>query len=437
MESIGEPRAPSFCEKVLMLLELIPIGTLLAIVTTQVLETALAAQDVLIEKESFRVLAKYIQDIQPVLVDLRQRDLKDSPAVRTALESLQDDLKKSRTLIDNCISKPRMYLLVHCRSIVNDAQQIIRDLAKSLQLMALASAEVSVDICLRVNRLKEQMMNAEFQTSESKLVVINKIEQGLREHRTDRGFANDLLRDIARAVGIPVDASEICKELASFKKEKDDAALRKEREEETFMEQVITLLSRADAAYLSHGASSNITSGRVERSDINGTEPIAPLKSFVCPLKQDIMVDPVSLVTGSCFERSFIQLWFQEGNTTDPSTHEELADMTLRPNIPVRQSIEEWQERNYCIGILRAKSLLKSGNENRQIEALEDIAQLRHKSKANKDWIVREGLVGDMVDVLKSSSRDVKKRVLSALHVLVKDNAVNKVSLLSVMQCRR
>jgi hypothetical protein len=385
----------------------------------------------LIEKESFRKLTKYIKDIHPVLMDLRQRDLRDTPAVRTALGSLQDDLRKAKTLIDNCVSKPKMYLLVYCRSIVYDAQHIIRDLAKSLQLMALASSEVSVDIRSNVNRLTEQMMNAQFQACQSKLVIINRIEQGLREHRTDQGFANDLLLDIARAVGIPVDASEISKELASFKREKDEAALRKEREEEAFMEQIIILLSRADAVYLpeaDYRAGAPYTN--IEKADITGTtELISPLKSFICPLKGDVMVDPVSLVTGSCFERACIESWFDQGNATDSISNEKLTDLTLRPNTPVRQSIEEWRDRNCCIAILRAKSLLQSGDERKQIEALQTISQLCHRSNVNKDWIGTEGIVGDLVDLVKSGSKDVKIRALSALRVLVKDNAVNKVSL--------
>ncbi|OAE25985.1 hypothetical protein AXG93_1712s1650 [Marchantia polymorpha subsp. ruderalis] len=287
-----------------MVLELIPLGTLLTLLTSQVLETAVAAQDVLFEKESFRILSNFLQDIQPLLVELRRQDMKDSPAVRTALESLQDDLKKARTLIDTCTSKPKMYLLVNCRSIVRETQEITRNVGKSLELLALASAEVAGDISVNVSRLKQQMVSVKFQTSESKLLVINKLEQGLREHRTDQGFANDLLVDIARAVGIPVNASEISRELASFKREKEEAALRKEREEEAFMEQVITLLSRADSSYLPD--SSNQTYwGRVRsiRNTFNTTKLILPLKSFMCPLTKELVVDPELLVDAGALEQ--------------------------------------------------------------------------------------------------------------------------------------
>ena len=67
------------------LVELIPIGTFLALLTKEVVETALAAKDVLIEKESFRVLANYLDDIEPVLKELQVRGLKDTQAARKAL----------------------------------------------------------------------------------------------------------------------------------------------------------------------------------------------------------------------------------------------------------------------------------------------------------------------------------------------------------------
>lgn len=224
------------------MLELIPIGTALAIITTQVLETALAAQDVLVEKESFGILAQYLHAIQPILVELRKHDLKESPAVRIALEALQEDVKRARCVVDKCITKPRFYLLVNCRTIVHDAQGVIQDLGKSLQLLSLASVEVSVDIRNNVNKLKDQMVNTEFQVGDLATSTLNKLDSGLREHKTDRGFANDLLEEIARAVGVPVETAEINKELASFKREKEEAASRKELGEEAFMEQVKVIL---------------------------------------------------------------------------------------------------------------------------------------------------------------------------------------------------
>jgi hypothetical protein len=411
-----------------LVMELVPISALVAFVTTQVLETAVAAQDVLFERESFRVLSKYLLGIQPVLADLKMRELKDAEATRQALDTLSQEVKAAKSLVVSCKTKPQFWLLVNCRRIVKEAQQVTRDIGKSLELLSLASTEVSADILDNVNRLQWEMQNAEFEASQSQLRIIDKLELGLREHRADQGFANDLIREIARALSIPVEPSEISKELASLRREKEEAAARKEREEEAFMEQVIALLSQADAT----NSPEQVEKQYKERlmslgSSVAEEEHIAPLQSFICPLKNDVMSDPVSLCTGTTCERKEIEKWFDAGTHIDPETHELLSDFTLRPNVPLKQSIEEWVERNYCLKIKAAKRKLQSEDEMKQKDALDQMQQLCEEKPMNKDWIAIEGLILNTVQVLaKSHNRDVKRRALSTLKVLVTGHAQNK-----------
>ncbi|GLJ33167.1 hypothetical protein SUGI_0667810 [Cryptomeria japonica] len=356
------------------------------------------------------------------------RDLKETEAARQALQSLSDDVKAADSLVSSCRTKPKFWLLVNCRDIVKRAQQVTRDIGKSLALLSLASTEVSADIRDNVNRLQGEMQNAEFEASQSQLRIIDKLELGLREHKTDQGFANDLIREIARAVGVPVEPSEINKELESFRREKEEAAVRKEREEEAFMEQVIALLSHADAA----NSPEQVEKRYRERlmslgSNMPEKEDIPPLKSFICPLKDDVMMDPVSLSTGTTYERKEIQQWFEAGNKIDPDTREPLLDFTLRPNIPLKQSIEEWVELNYCLKIKAAKPKLQSRVEAKEKDALKQMQQLCEEKSINKDWIAIEGLIPLMVQVLiKSHSRDVKRAALSTLKTLVIDHTENK-----------
>lgn len=411
-----------------LIMDVLPISALLAFVTTQVLETAVAAQDVLFERDSFRVLSKYLLDIQPVLADLTMRELKDAEATRQALGFLSQEVKAAKSLVESCRTKPRFWLLVNCRSIVKEAQQVTRDIGKSLELLSLASTEVSADIRDNVNRLQWEMQNAEFEASQSQLRIIDKLELGLREHRADQGFANDLIREIARALGIPVEPSEISKELASLRREKEEAAARKEKEEEAFMEQVIALLSQADAT----NSPEQVEKHYKERlmslgTSVHEEEHIAPLQSFICPLKNDVMSDPVSLCTGTAFERKEIEKWLASGTNIDPETHELLSDLTLRPNLPLKQSIEEWVERNYCLKIKAAKRKLQSEDEMKHTDALAQMQKLCEEQPINKDWIAIEGLIPNAVQVLaKSHSRDVKRSALSTLKALVTGHAQNK-----------
>lgn len=409
----------------MVLVELIPISTILALLTTQILETAVAAHDVLVEKETFRLLYTFFMDVQPVLSELMKRNMEDSPAARQALESLQGDVKRARSLVDTCKKKSKFYQLLHCCSIVKQAEQISRDVAKSLALLSLASTEVAADIRDNVDKLRNQILSAEFRASEQELRIVDKIEMGLRQHQTDQAFVNDLISEIARAVGVPVEDSAIRKELESLQREKEDASLRKEREEEVYMEQILALLSTADAAHTPEASRVDYR----DKFEACPEEEQPPFPSFRCPISGDVMKDPVSVATGRTFERSRIQEWFDSGEKTDPITKLLLPDLTLRPNIQIKKTIEEWMDYNNRVRIRNARRKFESGDEIMIQEALEDLYSLCDGNFKVKQWIGEEKLVAQIVTMLKSQDKDVKKKSLLALQIIVAGNDNNKEQL--------
>ncbi|OMO54718.1 Armadillo [Corchorus capsularis] len=416
-----------------MAMELIPIGTILAVVTNQVLKTAQAAKDVVIEKDSFKVLSKHLFDIEPVLKELQLRELDDSQAARLALQSLEADVKKANNLVEKYKNRGRFYLLVKCRHIVNEVQEVTRDIGRSLASLSIANTEVLSGISDQVNRLQNEMQRVEFETSHSQLQIVDKLNQGLRDQKRDQGFANDMLQEIARAVGVPVEPSEISKELASFRREKEEAGNRKERAEVLFLEQVIELLSQADAArdYEEMKRQYFQRAQVIERYDAR-EEYIPPLKPFICRITGTVMVDPVSLSTGTTCERSAIEAWLgRKEDKTDPETGDVLQDISLRSNLRLRQSIEEWRELNYCLKIRACKSKLSSGVDSSVVEALNQMQELIRENSINKDWVSIGGLTDTIISILGSShNRDVKKKILVTLKDLVEGHARNKAKVI-------
>ncbi|XWS08895.1 hypothetical protein CRYUN_Cryun40dG0039700 [Craigia yunnanensis] len=411
-----------------MAMELIPIGTILAVVTNQVIKTAQAAKDVVIEKDSFKVLSKHLFDIEPVLKELQLRQLDDSQAARLALESLEADVKKANNLVEKYKNRGRFYLLVKCRHIVNEVQEVTRDIGRSLAALSIANTEVLSGISDQVNRLQSEMQRVEFETSHSQLQIVDRLNQGLRDQKRDQGFANDMLEEIARAVGVPVEPSEISKELASFRREVEEAGNRKERAEVLFLEQVIELLSQADAArdYEEMKKQYFQRAQVIERYDAM-KEYIPPLKPFICRISGTVMVDPVSLCTGTTCERAAIEAWFDHRKKTDPETGDVLEDTSLRSNLPLRQSIEEWRELNYCLKIRACEAKLSSRVDSSVEEALNQMQDLIRENSINKDWISIGGLTDSIISILGSShNREVKKRILITLKDMVEGHARNK-----------
>ncbi|KAK6780953.1 hypothetical protein RDI58_023137 [Solanum bulbocastanum] len=408
--------------------ELVPIGTILAVISSQVMKTAQAANDVVFEKESFKVLGNYLLDIEPVLKELQLQKLNDSPAARQALESIEADLKKANDLVEKYKNRARFYLLVKCRSIVKEVQEVTRDIGKSLAALSLVNMEVLSGISEEVNRLQNEMQRANFEASQSRLQIVNKLNQGLSDQIHDQEFANNILKEIARAAGVPVEPAEITKELDNFKKEKEEAAYRKERAEVLFLNQVIELLSRADAARNSEEVKSQYFQ-RV--SIIEGYDPreeyIQPFKAFICCITGIIMVDPVSLCTGTACERASIQAWFDSGEKTDPQTGEELQDLSIRPNLQLRQLIQEWKELNYCIIIRACKGKLLSGVDASIEEALAQMQELMKANWINKEWVTIGGLTEIVISKLGMLHNGyLQDKVMITLKDVVDGHARNK-----------
>ncbi|KAK4732464.1 hypothetical protein R3W88_025452 [Solanum pinnatisectum] len=408
--------------------EVVPIGTILAVISSQVMRTAQAANDVVFEKESFKVLGNYLLDIEPVLKELQLQKLNDSPAARQALESIEADLKKANDLVEKYKNRARFYLLVKCRSIVKEVQEVTRDIGKSLAALSLVNMEVLSGISEEVNRLQNEMQRANFEASQSRLQIVNKLNQGLSDQIHDQEFANNILKEIARAAGVPVEPAEITKELDNFKKEKEEAAYRKERAEVLFLNQVIELLSRADAARNSEEVKSQYFQ-RV--SIIEGYDPreeyIQPFKAFICCITGIIMVDPVSLCTGTACERASIQAWFDSGEKIDPETGEELQDLSIRPNLQLRQLIQEWKELNYCIIIRACKGKLLSGVDASIEEALAQMQELMKANWINKEWVTIGGLTEIVISKLGMLRNGyLQDKVMITLKDVVDGHARNK-----------
>lgn len=410
-------------------LELIPVGTILAVLTNQVLKTANAAAEVLVGKEIFKVLSQHLYDIEPVLKELQLQELNESQAARIALESLEDDVKRANKVVEKYRTRGRFYLLVKCRYIVHEVEEVTRSIGKSLAVLSLANAEVLSRISDQVDRLQNEMQRVEFEASQSQLQIVDKLNQGLREQKLDQAFANDMLEEIARAVGVPVEPSEISKELASIRREKEEAANRKERAEVFFLEQVIELLSRADAARDYEEVKKQYFERVqvIERYDPR-EKCIDPLKSFLCCITGNIMVDPVSLCTGTTCERSAIEAWFDNGKRTDPETKEVLEDTNLRSNVPLRQSIEEWRELNYCLTIRSIRENLLSNSDSSVQESLSRVQDLIRENSINKDWIS----IGEVTDIIisilgSSNNKEVKIKILSTLNDAISGHTRNKV----------
>jgi U-box domain len=162
---------------------------------------------------------------------------------------------------------------------------------------------------------------------------------------------------------------------------------------------------------------------------------IEPLyEAFLCPITRKIMQDPVTLETGQTFEQEAIEKWLRECNLNGkppicPVTKKVLTSTELNPSIALRNTIEEWTQRNEAARLDVARRSLYVGNsEADALQALDYVIDICRMNRAHKNFARIGELIRLIADMLKSTSRRVRLKALETLRILSEEDDDNKVS---------
>ncbi|KAF2324917.1 hypothetical protein GH714_021244 [Hevea brasiliensis] len=287
----------------------LPASDFLTQIVEDMIEVAYAANNVLIKKESFKELSIYLERFVPILKEFNKKYMGHSESLNNAIEILNREVKTAKQLIMECTERNKVYLLMNCRTIVKRLEDTTREISRALDLLPLASLDLSSGIIDEIAKLRDSMQRAEFKAAIAEEEILEKIESGIQERNVDRSYANNLLAQIAEAVGMSTERAALKKEFEDFRNEIENAQLRKDQAEAIQMAQIIALLERADAASSPEEKEMKYFTKRKSL----GSQPLEPLQSFYCPITRDVMVDPVETSSGQTFERSAIENGLQMG----------------------------------------------------------------------------------------------------------------------------
>ncbi|RWV84877.1 hypothetical protein BHE74_00026021 [Ensete ventricosum] len=417
--------------ELIMNASLVPDSELISRAVQGAYDIIRAARDVLVERHNFAEMAAYLDRVVPILDQLMattpagNRD--GSFPLAAAAEILAREVEAARALALDCGKRNRVYLLLNCRRIVTRLESATREIGRAISLLPLASFDLSSAIRDEAKLLSDSMVRAEFRAAAAEEEILRKVESAIQEHNSDRSYANSLLALIADAVGIPKNRTALKKEFEEFKEEAAEAKLRKDLTEAIQMDQIIALLSRADAT-------SSFKEKEVKyhsKRNSLGSQPLEPLQSFYCPITRDVMEDPVETSSGQTFERSAIERWFADGNTTCPLTMTPLNTSFLRPNITLRKSIEEWKERNNIIIISSMKSKLSLDDEV-VLRSLAQLQELCEEKFTNRECVVMEDYLPILVGLLGRNNSQIRNHTLCILRLLVEDSDDNREKIAEV-----
>ena len=366
---------------------LTPVSEILSRLIVQAYTTAMAAKEVLIEQSNFNELSGYLERLIPVLKELQEKNIRETPPLRLALESFDCKIKEANELIHECTSKSRFYLLYNCRVIVKRLQDITIEIGRCVNLIPIATLDVSLETRDMTFDLQRHMQAVAFKAAEGKEEILEKLDIGMRERQGDSDHAKSLLYQIAQMVGVSNDPSSLREELEKLKDETKEAFLRKSQAEAMQLQQIICFLGQVDDLQSASKRESDYNDQKRRNSSSSSSllsvgQPLPPLKSFFCPMNHTVMEDPVEIASGQTFERTIIKKWFDDGNKTCPITKVELSTLEMQPNISLRNSIKEWKDRNIFITIAATKSRLDSEEEENILNTLTDVHRLCEEKTA-------------------------------------------------------
>lgn len=225
-----------------------PASEIISQIVEAILEISAAAGDVLVKKDTFKELSTYLEGIVPILKELNKKAVLHSESLNNVMAILNREIRGAKQLTLECRKRNKVYLLMHCRTIVKRLGDIMKEISRALGLLPLSSLDLSSGIIEEIEKLCDNMQRAEFRAAISEEEILDKIESGIQERNVDRSYANNLVVLIAGAIGISTERSVLKKELEEFRNEIENARLRKDQAEAIQMEQIIALLERADAA---------------------------------------------------------------------------------------------------------------------------------------------------------------------------------------------
>lgn len=101
--------------------------------------------------------ALFVERIAPVITDLKEIETADAAPIREAVESLENELNRSRNLVRNSDSI--------CS--VREIEDVVHDLGRCLGLVLLACLDVSVEIKDSIGALHKEMIGVKFDSDAS------------------------------------------------------------------------------------------------------------------------------------------------------------------------------------------------------------------------------------------------------------------------------
>ncbi|KAJ6712895.1 RING-TYPE E3 UBIQUITIN TRANSFERASE [Salix purpurea] len=360
-------------------------------VAFQAMEIVTETRDVILGKDSLQEFSRSISELSTLLRALDAKRVESAmglESTKAALETLNSQLREAGKIIKGYKSGSCLRLLLHLNSTRLQMQNLSKEIATTISSFQLVNLDMSLKLKTMINQIIDNLRSIEFRSTVAIETLAFEIENSTSQHSRNQENAMNLLQKIAEAVGARADASLVQNELALLKQEKEEMEDQKKQAEALQLAQLIQFLY----------STKMVT--RPQNEEISMYHQQYPFNSFICPLCNEMMTDPVAISCGHSFERKAIQDCFNRGERNCPTCGEELPSLVLTPNVVLRSSIDEWKLRDLDFKFQAAVSGINSNDHSRQNEALQNM-QILIETPRYAVKVAEGGLIPKLVEFLK------------------------------------
>ncbi|KAG6430692.1 hypothetical protein SASPL_108764 [Salvia splendens] len=149
---------------------------------------------------------------------------------------------------------------------------------------------------------------------------------------------------------------------------------------------------------------------------------------FLCPISLEIMKDPVTISTGTTFDRESIEKWiFSHKHNTCPLTKQPLSNTDLTPNVTLRRLIQSWCTLHAVDRLPTPKppvtkpqllTLLAAATPESQIKCLHRLRSIASASQTNRICMEKSGAADFLAAIVAGESVEASEEALSILYSL-------------------
>ncbi|CAA7035774.1 unnamed protein product [Microthlaspi erraticum] len=284
-------------------------------------------------------LKKLVDRIMRIFPDIEDARPGCSSGIQT-LCLLNKSLEKAKLLLQYCNESSKLYTAVTGDAILSRGVRAKKSLEQSLiEIRTMVPTVLAIKISQIVQDVRSTELSLESSEEEA-----GKAIRELMRRSTSSSVSSDEIRDFHSAA---IKLQLITPEAIVIERRSLKSLYTKlgecEGNKRQILKYLLCLLKKHERI-ICRDHKENSFSLHVNAAEAGCSEERNGLlpEQFKCPLSLTVMYDPVIISSGHTFERVWIQKWFDGGNESCPKSKTRLDDLTLNPNVAMKEQISKW-----------------------------------------------------------------------------------------------